>query len=139
MVTHYWDGEVQYNDWNVSTNDARYRGSITLREKVPKGAVVGSWNAGVLGFYSGLPVVNLDGLINGWEFLPYLEQGNMADYIRDQGIQYIADTRYELQGRAGKGLIRALKMERLSKQHMDPDGTGLKYKNQDFLVFKVGR
>jgi hypothetical protein len=30
-------------------------------------------------------------------------------------------------------------MERLSKQHMDPDGTGLKYKNQDFLVFKVGR
>jgi hypothetical protein len=138
-LTHYWDGEVQYNDWNVSTNDARYRGSITLREKVPKGAVVGSWNAGVLGFYSGLPVVNLDGLINGWEFLPYLEQGNMADYIRDHGIQYIADTRYELHARAGQGLIRTLNMKRLSIQDMDPDGTGLQYKNQYFLIWKVGR
>ena len=139
MVTHYWDGEVQYSDWNFSTNDARYRGCITLRKKVPKGSVIGSWNAGVLGFYSGYPVVNLDGLINGWEFLPYLEHRDMAGYIRDQGIQYIADTSYEVGARAGSGLIRELDMERVSRQHMDPYGTGLAYKNKHFVVFKVGR
>jgi len=139
MITHYWDGEVQYSDWNVSTNDARYRGCITLRKRVPKGSVIGSWNAGVLGFYSGYPVVNLDGLINGWEFLPYLEHQDMAGYIRDQGIQYVADTSYEVGARAGSGLIGELDMERVSRQHMDPYGTGLAYKNKHFVVFKVGR
>ena len=138
-LTHYWDGKVQYSDWNRSTNDARFRGCITLRKKVPKGSVIGSWNAGVLGFYSGYPVVNLDGLINSWEFLPYLERRDMAGYIRDQGIQYLADTRYEFSARAGKGLIKKLDMERVSRQNMDPDGTGLAYKNQEFLIFKVGR
>jgi hypothetical protein len=130
---------VQYSDWNRSTNDARFRGCITLRNKVPKGSVIGSWNAGVLGFYSGYPVVNLDGLMNSWEFLPYLERRDMAGYIRDQGIQYLADTRYELRGRAGSGLIKELNMEQVSRQNMDPDGTGLAYKNQVFVIFKVGR
>jgi hypothetical protein len=139
MVTHYWDGEVQHPDWNISNNDARYRGCITLRKKVPKGSVIGSWNAGVLGFYSGYPVVNLDGLVNSWDFLPYLEHRDLAGYIRDQGIQYIADTSYEVGARAGRGLIRELAMERVSRQHMDRYGTGLAYKDFHFVIFKVGR
>ncbi|HIK61719.1 MAG TPA: hypothetical protein EYF98_13630 [Planctomycetes bacterium] len=139
MVTHYWDGEVQYSDWNVSTNDARYRGCLALRKKVPKGSVIGCWNAGVLGFYSGYPVVNLDGLINSWDFLPYLERNAIAEYIRDSGIEYIADTNYEVRTRAGAGWVNRLAMKRISKQHMDPYGTGIRYKNQLFVIIKVGR
>ncbi|MFT7464340.1 MAG: hypothetical protein ACI9EF_002695 [Pseudohongiellaceae bacterium] len=137
-IDFYWDGEVQYPDWNISTNEERYAASIWLRDNVPDEAIVGSWNAGVIGYYADCHVINLDGLINSWEFLPYLAKGDLANYCRDFGLDYIADTNFEINYRAGKGLIGALNMKRVYHHYMDPLDTGLSYKDQAMLVFEIG-
>lgn len=136
-IDFYWDGEVQHPDWNVSTNDERYAAGIWMRDNLPDDAVVGSWNAGVIGYYTDCHVINLDGLINSWDFIPYLADGNIAGYCRDYGVQYIADTNYEIVERAGKGLVGALNMKPIYRHHMDPFETGLVYKDQYMWVFKI--
>ena len=69
---------------------AIYRVAGELRELLRSGDRVGAWDAGILGYYGGA-VTNLDGLINSMEYYEqYLSHGRTADYIRDQGFQYIA-------------------------------------------------
>ncbi len=57
---------------------------------VPAEAVVGSWNAGAIGFLSGRAVVNLDGLVNSWD---YFRQGrrDLCQYWRESGVTYLVD------------------------------------------------
>ena len=44
--------------------------NATLTNRVlPDGSIIGSWNAGAFGYFSRLPVVNLDGLVNSYDYL----------------------------------------------------------------------
>ena len=58
--------------------------------EVPADAVVGAWNAGAIGYLSGRTVVNLDGLVNSWEFA---RRGrlDLCAYGRMRGITYLVD------------------------------------------------
>ncbi|MHC4845213.1 MAG: hypothetical protein ACYTCU_03525 [Planctomycetota bacterium] len=137
MVEFYWDGEGDFPDWNVSTNDERYQAGIWIRDNLPDDAVVGSWNAGVIGYYSDRHVVNLDGLINSWEFVPYLESGRLADYILEEGIEYLTDTNFELNYRQGAALKKDLILTPVYRRYMDIARTGKKYRDQAFWVYRV--
>ncbi|HUF64535.1 MAG TPA: hypothetical protein VMM17_01030 [Gemmatimonadaceae bacterium] len=90
-VSFYWDGRVQHHDWNLSWNDESYRAAEWISRNVPPGELVGSWNAGVVGYYAGSGVVNLDGLINNASFLPYLREDDVGGYVRTRGIRYLSD------------------------------------------------
>lgn len=59
---------------------------------------VGSWNAGIIGYYQGGKVVNLDGLVNN-SIHPYIMSGKVKEYLRKENIKYIVDFRnmYESQ------------------------------------------
>ena len=54
-------------------------------------AVVGAWNAGILAYFSGHTVVNLDGVIND-DVIPYLERADLSDYLDIRGITLLVDT-----------------------------------------------
>lgn len=70
----------------------RYRMARWMAENLPPDAVVGSWNAGQLAFFSGLTVVNLDGLVNDHSYARRLkEKLPVMTYLREEGIGYIAD------------------------------------------------
>ena len=56
---------------------------------LPPDAVLGARDAGKLGFFSGRPVVNLDGLANDQHFLAALRDGTVSDYIAASPIQYL--------------------------------------------------
>lgn len=101
----YWDGEKQDFGWNQSWNDHIYMASQWINENLPEDAVVGSWNAGILGFYTEQTVVNLDGLINNHDLLPFIESRTVADYIRREGIRYLSDYGPEL---AREGVLEEL-------------------------------
>ena len=91
MLRFYWRGtDVQY-DWNRSWDDASYRGAMWLAEHAPRDALVGSWNAGIVGYYAEQRVVNLDGLINDYELLESLEAGTLSEYVRKKRISYLSD------------------------------------------------
>lgn len=52
--------------------------------------LIGSWNAGIIGYYQGGEVVNLDGLVNN-EIYEYAIQNDSPSYIMSKGIRYIVD------------------------------------------------
>ena len=51
-------------DWEIG----HYMGAQVLNHALPEGSVVGVWDAGIVGYFSRFPVVNLDGLVNSYDF-----------------------------------------------------------------------
>ena len=55
------------------------------------GARIGSRNAGLLGFASSRTVVNLDGLVNDWEYYDAVARGDVRAWMALRHIRYFAD------------------------------------------------
>jgi hypothetical protein len=57
---------------------------------LPADAVIGAWNAGAIGYLSGRRVVNLDGLVNSWD---YYQAGryDLCAYWQEMGVVYLVD------------------------------------------------
>jgi hypothetical protein len=51
---------------------------------------VAAWNAGVLGYYQGGQVVNIDGLVND-DIYPYAVSNNLPAYLEEKNIRYVVD------------------------------------------------
>ena len=47
---------------------AVYGGTQLMNRVLPEDSVVGSWDAGMIGYFSRFPVVNLDGLVNSYDY-----------------------------------------------------------------------
>lgn len=60
---------------------------------LPADAVIGSFDAGALGYFANRPVVNLDGLVNSYEWNEARDQGTdaTAAFLRDEGITHLAN------------------------------------------------
>jgi len=56
----------------------------------PLNGRVGAWNAGIIGYFAGGTVVNLDGLVND-AVIPFVRAGRLEEYLEKQGIRYIVD------------------------------------------------
>ena len=61
-----------------------------LNDHVPAGTRIGAANAGIMGYYSNNPVINLDGVVNENAFRARLN-GELHHYISSTGITYLAD------------------------------------------------
>jgi hypothetical protein len=63
-----------------------------IHRHIPEGAILGSWNAGQLGYTCQRTVVNLDGLVNDRAFYQRLRRREpILDYLRQEGIRYVVD------------------------------------------------
>jgi hypothetical protein len=51
---------------------------------------IGAWNAGIIGYYQGGTVVNLDGLVND-DIYSYAISNQLPSYLSQKGIRYIID------------------------------------------------
>ena len=51
---------------------------------------IGSWNSGIISFFSERPIINLDGLVNN-QILPYLKRKSLFDYVKAKNIAYVVD------------------------------------------------
>lgn len=76
------------------------RGGIYLKEYSVKG-IVGAWNAGIISYFSGRPIVNLDGLVND-DVLPYVKSGRLSDYVAARQIDHVMDFPLMLTGMFAK-------------------------------------
>ena len=89
-----WIEAVSYNEWT----EAVYGGTQLMNRVLPKGSVVGAWDAGVIGYFSRFPVVNLDGLVNSYDYFHALNRvrDGYAPLHREFGITHYAnDARFE--------------------------------------------
>lgn len=75
--------------------EAMWRAGLYLRSH-PEIGPVGSWNAGIIGYFSDNPVtrrgvINMDGLMND-AILPYAKQGSLERYFIERRIQYVFES-----------------------------------------------
>jgi hypothetical protein len=62
------------------------------------GDIYASWNAGIISYFSGTNLINLDGLTND-EVLPFIKSNSLFDYIQSRKINYLIDYDEELNSR----------------------------------------
>lgn len=129
MAGNYWDGEMDYHDWSLSWNDSSHRAAQWIGDNTPEDAIVGSWNAGVLGYYTPRRVVNLDGLINNFDLAPYLRERRIADYIRERGIEYLSDMERQFED---IGVLEDLAAEEVYREHSE-------FYQSDYVIYRVER
>jgi hypothetical protein len=67
-----------------------YEAAEWARAHVPPEAVLASWHAGAVGYLSERRVLNLDGLVNSWDF--HLRRGaDLCAYWREENVAYVVD------------------------------------------------
>ena len=71
-----------------------YMGVQVMDRVLPEDSVVGSWDAGVIGYFSRFPVVNLDGLGNSYDYLRARKEGTEATFYQRYGITWFASVKF---------------------------------------------
>ena len=71
--------------------DTSYMGVRVMDSVLPEDSVVGSWDAGVIGYFSRFPVVNLDGLVNSYDYMRARKEGTEAAFYQRYGITHFAN------------------------------------------------
>lgn len=70
---------------------SKYEAARWINENTHDMDILGSFNAGIVGYFSNRRVINLDGLVNDYNFLEYLKKGKLVEYVHANNIKYIAD------------------------------------------------
>ena len=70
--------------------------SAWLAAHTERSAQVGSFNAGMISFFSDRTTVNLDGVMND-NALEALRSGTLCEYVDAQGLNYLADNRVAIE------------------------------------------
>ena len=83
-----WIEAVSHNEWT----EAVYGGTQLMNRVLPEDSVVGAWDAGVIGYFSRFPVVNLDGLVNSYDYFHARNRAGdgHAPLYREFGITHFA-------------------------------------------------
>lgn len=115
-----------------------YRAATILRDE-PGLAPVGAWNAGILSYFSGRDVVNLDGLVND-DILPYATADRLSDYIDKRGIRYIVDSRAMVETSKLKsrgGYPCGTLSRRLARQQLLPAGPNVTWRGSIPAIYRL--
>jgi hypothetical protein len=70
---------------------ARLDAAQWAQQNLGPAAVVGLRDAGVFGYFSKTKTINLDGLINGYDYQEAILNGELASYMETRDIRYLAD------------------------------------------------
>jgi hypothetical protein len=70
---------------------ASHAGAEWLDEHLPDGSVIGSEDAGVIGYFTRHRVINLDGLVNSTAFARALETGRHREALKAASVTHIAN------------------------------------------------
>ena len=73
----YVDSMKDAAEWRFNGREHLYMGTMVMNRLLPEGSVVGSWNSGIIGYFSRFPVVNLDGLSNSYDYLRSCKEGGL--------------------------------------------------------------
>ena len=67
------------------------RNGVDFLNTLDDGTVIGSWDAGYVGYYCRHRIVNLDGLVNNYEYQTILHDQGLEEYLDMQNITCIAN------------------------------------------------
>ena len=68
-----------------------YMGMQVVNATLPEDSVLGSWDAGSIGYFSRFPVVNLDGFVNSYDYFHARQGGTETELAPRYGITHFAN------------------------------------------------
>jgi len=87
----YAHDRLQSYSFVIPDSDRPERNAVNFLNTLDDGTVVGSWDAGYVGYYCRHRVVNLDGLVNSYEYQVILNDKGLEGYLDLQNITCIAN------------------------------------------------
>lgn len=70
-----------------------------IEGNVPADAVLASWDAGVVGYFSHRRVINIDGVVNSKEFYDATQSGRVGAFLRCRKLGYVVNHGAQVDGR----------------------------------------
>ncbi|HEX6792114.1 MAG TPA: hypothetical protein VF247_12450 [Candidatus Krumholzibacteria bacterium] len=67
-----------------------YHTATWIRENVPDGDVIAATDPGSIAYFGGHKTVNLDGLVNSFEYQEIVAAGKLQEYLDENRVRYIA-------------------------------------------------
>lgn len=115
------------------------RAGLFLKEQKSQ-AVCASWNAGIISYFSGAAVINLDGITND-EVLPFIKHNALFDYIQLRNIRCLLDYEEMLRNEAlrRRGGYLDARMDRCMRPLQTVDGDSLPWSGSRVRWFEVIR
>jgi hypothetical protein len=74
---------------SMHATDDTQRVYLDLAKVLPRDAVIAGTDVGALAFWTGRRTINLDGVMNDFEFQKVLRDGKLAQYLRRNGVTHI--------------------------------------------------
>ena len=88
---------VIYREWikiGGSWGSMAYQAAQWVKGDLPDNAVIAMGDAGTMGFFSDRPVVNLDGLVNSFDYQEAIKNGRFREFLRNSGVNYYAQVSF---------------------------------------------
>lgn len=74
-------------------HQASYQAALAVRDRFPSDSVLAMKDSGVFGYFSERSVINLDGVINSYEYQEYLSRGEINTFLCSLNVRYVAQHR----------------------------------------------
>lgn len=62
-----------------------------ISKNLPPHVILGSWDAGVIGYFTSQKVINIDGVANSIDYAHALKNGTAGELLKKQGIAYLVN------------------------------------------------
>ena len=103
---------------------------LDLAKTLPRDAVVAGTDVGALAFWTGRRVINLDGVMNDFDYQKTLRDQKLADYLRRNGVTHVGIALWD-----AEQTYTARPTEPMYRHQVDPDAThGRPYECHWFYV-----
>ncbi len=91
MGPSYWAGikvTMQYNRWSAETPMMEI--ATLLEANTEPGSLIGFTGGGNVGYFiQGRTILNMDGLINSYEYYQALREGRAGEFLEELGLDYV--------------------------------------------------
>jgi hypothetical protein len=91
ILNPYRDVAKWQRGWRAEWGSASFEGAEWMNTNLPAGAIIGSSDSGIVGYFSQHPVINLDGLVNSKDFLSAVRNQSVEAWIKKERINYLAN------------------------------------------------
>ncbi|HEX8012220.1 MAG TPA: hypothetical protein VF814_15000 [Casimicrobiaceae bacterium] len=104
---------------------------LEIASVLPRDAVVAGTDVGALAFWTQRRVINLDGVINNFEYQEYLRAGRLREYLRREGVTHLTTALWDReQTYTGRPI------EPMYRHVLDPAAErGVDYAEHEFFVY----
>jgi hypothetical protein len=90
FVLFLWGAVKSYQFRGIPFKVRTYGAADFLRQHTPPEAILAGTDCGILSYFSQRRTINLDGLVNDFQYQEYLRRDQFDVYLKEKGVDYLA-------------------------------------------------